>query len=827
MTIAKSISRPLFIIFSLLSSAVNAQIRGKVSDENGKGLEFVSVYIENTTLGTSTNKLGEFTLNNVILPCQINFQYLGYESYSLSVSDENSPPIDVKLKPSSYILNEIKISSKSKDPAYKIIKNAIDNKERYRSNKSNYSCEAYTKGILSMLVSPKKILGKEVGNLNGNLDSTGKGILYLSESISKLESYSGKKYEEMISSKLSGSDNGFSFNRASSMDFDFYENNIEFGSSIISPLSDLALNYYNFELIGSEKINSNTNDYKIEVKPKVEATACWSGYIVIREHSWNIIELDLKIRGMQIKQPMFDSIIIKQIHIPFADENTWKVQNQQFYFFVGLLGFKAKGTFSIIYSKYKKLSQKERTNKRESFSILDSANVKSKEFWNAERPIPLTQEESIDYIKKDSLKFIRESKPYKDSMDRKNNKFLILNLLSGYTYSNSFNGFQVQFASPLNTIYFNPIQGFVLGGQIKIHKKTSKLEDYSSWSTTTKLQYGWADNRLRWQQNFTYNFDPFRYKSIKISIEDQVKSMNGDEEFSHFSNDIACLLFKNNQLKAFRERRLRVSYSQRAFYDFKLNAKSSWTQRSSLTNHTNYSISYPNRPYLANDTAKYSNALLTINRHSLLSFQLGINWQYNTQLWKTPYEINYFDSNYPVILFAYQYGYYTDLKYSFQKFELGVRHTLSLNQFGELFASYQWSRLLSAKKTQIPDALFFQTQSFRFYNTSSIQQQFLGIGLYRLIEYHQLHQWHFQYDLKGLLLDRIPWVSKLALNEFIKYSGSLDSSQMFFNEYSVGLGNIGIKAFRLLRLDYYRLYQNNKFLYDGIKIGLTSNLIAG
>ena len=57
------------------------------------------------------------------------------------------------------------------------------------------------------------------------LDSNRRGIVYLSESESK---YSFQKpnnsHEELISSKVSGSNRAFSYNRASDLKVDFYEN---------------------------------------------------------------------------------------------------------------------------------------------------------------------------------------------------------------------------------------------------------------------------------------------------------------------------------------------------------------------------------------------------------------------------------------------------------------------------------------------------------------------------------------------------------------------------------------------------------------------------
>ena len=74
----------LFIFFSL---AINAQentritVKGRVLDyETGAPLEYVNVFLSNTTIGTSTDKNGNFFINNIPYGSySIIFSYIGYE----------------------------------------------------------------------------------------------------------------------------------------------------------------------------------------------------------------------------------------------------------------------------------------------------------------------------------------------------------------------------------------------------------------------------------------------------------------------------------------------------------------------------------------------------------------------------------------------------------------------------------------------------------------------------------------------------------------------------------------------------------------------------
>jgi hypothetical protein len=81
------------------------------------------------------------------------------------------------------------------------------------------------------------------------LDSNRTGIVYLSESQSKLSFMRPDDvHEELISSKVSGSNRAFSYNRASDLRVNFYENTqVWEGLSnrpLVSPIADNALFYY-------------------------------------------------------------------------------------------------------------------------------------------------------------------------------------------------------------------------------------------------------------------------------------------------------------------------------------------------------------------------------------------------------------------------------------------------------------------------------------------------------------------------------------------------------------------------------------------------------
>ena len=108
--------RNLFVIcYWLLTISLQAQtISGKVIDAKTlEPLPFANVFINNTTIGTTSEMNGEFSLRNVRQPAiyEVIFSFVGYESFKMKVSlTENDLRLGaVRLKPSEIELSSLEV----------------------------------------------------------------------------------------------------------------------------------------------------------------------------------------------------------------------------------------------------------------------------------------------------------------------------------------------------------------------------------------------------------------------------------------------------------------------------------------------------------------------------------------------------------------------------------------------------------------------------------------------------------------------------------------------------------------------------------------------
>ena len=171
-----------------------------------------------------------------------------------------------------------------------------------------------------------------------------RSIIYLYETISKIKYQKPDKLtEKVIASKVSGNSNGFSFNSALDVNYNFYNNTIQINSAIISPISDYAFNYYRYKLEGVFYDDSGNLINKIKVIPRRENDPVFEGSIYIVEDQWAIFGLELKVNGSQIQLPIADSISIKQNLTYDINEDHWIIRSQTIGFKFRFLEFNEIG----------------------------------------------------------------------------------------------------------------------------------------------------------------------------------------------------------------------------------------------------------------------------------------------------------------------------------------------------------------------------------------------------------------------------------------------------------------------------------------------------
>lgn len=763
-------------------------VEGTVTGK-GDALPYANVFIKGTTHGTTTNLDGQYFLE-AQPGSTIVFQYIGFQKTEKIIKQSNQKRVslDVEMEPESFNIEEIVVSSNMEDPAYPIIRKAMDKRKFYLKQIENYSVDVYIKGLQKIIDAPEKFMGMDI-NIDG-LDSNRTGIFYLSESESEYFYERPNNYKEIVtSSRVSGEDQMVSWNRATDLQMNFYEKNVSLGPisprDFVGPLSPSAFFSYRYSLEGSF-MEDGSEIYKIKLIPKRSQDPVFSGHIYIQKDSWRIHSLDLSISN----NPSIDVLKELRINQQFApyDKDTWVLLSQQFDFMGALMAFKLQGTFVGVYKDY----ELNRDFPKGFFgnqlvSVAEGAMEKDDIHWLESRPVELTTEEQSDYVIKDSLKVIRDSDSYKDSLDRLSNKFKIVPaLLFGYSYRNSIKEYDLNFGSLLTSLNFNTVEGLYLNLNSTFNKQ---WEDKTRLIVTPKIRYGFGNKRANPSLFVRYRSNNVKSAWTGFYIGSDVFQVDSENPLPAIFNTFYTLFGRNNYHKLFEKTEIQVFHSREWFNGFKGMFRLKYQDRRDLVNTTDYSWTgdkdVPYSPNLQNGTGKG------------LLFVADVKITFKQQYESLPNEKYNLGSDYPKLNIVYTKAIKaSDNWLDFDKIELTVYDDLNFKRLGTGNYRLTSGRFLSKNKTHLYDHKIFTGN--RTFLAGRRLHHFYSMPYYQYSTTEPYFEGFYQHNFGGFILNKIPGVRMLRWRMVAGVNGMYVDGDNNYAEYFVGIANI----FQIFRIDW-------------------------
>ncbi len=816
-----------FIWFALISISTFAQIRGTITDNKGIPLSLVTVLEENTYNGTSSNEQGNYELNIKTLGKHtIVFQYLGFKTQKITITIDKFPYIqNIKLAEESLSLSEVVINPKN-NPANAVIRHAIASKKENSEKTAHFKADFYSRGIFKVKDLPKKILGQKIGDLDGAVDSTGTGIIYLSETVSKIifEKPNNLK-ERIIASKVSGDNKGFSYNTARATIYDFYDNTLDFNSKMISPIADNAFNYYKFKLEGTFQDENNLMINKIKVIAKRDAEPVFEGYIYIVEDSWAIYAVDLDIKGYRMHQEFVDKMNLKQNFSYNKNNHIWAKNTQSLEFSAGIFGIKFNGKFSYVYSNYefeKAFTKKTFTNEIVSFE--DNSNKKDTLFWNKIRPIPLTLEENTDYIKKDSIHNVRNSKKYLDSIDKKGNKFKFHSPITGYHWKNSTKKQSFSYDGLLNlsSLSFNTVQGWNLDSGFSFRNWAAQEEKGKSTSVSTKFNYGFSDDRLRVTADYYHRFNNKNYATLTVFGGSKVNQFNPEEPISKFINSASTLFFKDNYMKLYNKEFAGAAFGQDVGNNFYLKGTLEYQQRKPLFNNTNQAFVKSDDVYSSNNPLLPDDNLTpAFEQHHLTKATIFARINFGNKYISRPDgKINIKNEKYPTLFFGYENAFASnDKKYEYQLISSQIKYDFNAGNKGTLGINLKAGTFIHGENISFVDYKHFNGNRTHIGISDRYLDAFNLLPYYSNSTNDAYFEAHLEHNDKGYIMNKIPLLNKLNSTLVLGFHSLAVPDTKPYSEFTIGLDNLGFGKFKMFRFDYVHSYQNG-VQENGVVFGL-------
>lgn len=804
----------LLFLFLLTASYLHAQnfIHGNVKDEHKNNLEGVSVYYKNTTQGVTTNKEGDFQIkhqaNGVLV-----FQYLGYKSQEYLVSEVQD--WQIQLEPEFVQLIQVKLED-SEDPAYAIIRKAIAKREANKNRLTAYTASFYSRGLIDVKIDSSYVKRREK-KLAEEMDEDLKDTIvpYLSETISTIHvAPPDHFFEEITASKVSGNSFLFSFNSAEQAEVSFYENTIELGYPIISPIAHNALEFYEYRFEG-DFYQDNQLINKISIKPKRPNSRVWTGTVYITEDSSEIYGVDLTLDSSVLQVPFIDEYRIRQTFLFDETQEAWLKSFQEITFKATIFKHYLGGRFIAHYKEYE-FEKPPHQFTRERMRMLPDA-IKTEDFWVDKRPVALTKLEIEDYRKKDSLEVVRSSKTYLDSIDRKANKLKPMDVIGGYTYRNSIKDWRLHYGGLESQGGYNTVQGVSISNSLDFTKFHS--EDKTKYSKIkTDVDYGWSDERVRISGRITQKFNAINHAKLDLFAGTQTSQFNRNNPINPMLNSVYTILGKKNYIKLYDLGRYGASYSQEITNGLFLQAETAWERRRPLYNTKLKEEYTSNDPLHPEDETSAA-----FETHSLLRSKLGIQIRFAQDYYSHPNQKIITNSKGPTLYFGAIAGTFANEKeMDFLQLQTKIRQSITMGQSG--VSRY----LIHAGTFVTKDALSFA--DFQHFNGNKTIIADGRLESFHLLPYydHSTNQSylavHYEHHFRDAIMRRIPLIRNLKLQlvggaNFLAVNG-----QKPYLEWHVGLDKIGIKNWRVLRVDFVQSHYNHT-TQNGIRIGIPIGMI--
>ena len=800
----------LALISSL--SVYSATITGTIKEKNGAALAFSSILIKGTTQGVSANSKGVYIVQLEPGEYTLVCQYIGHKTAEKKIKvGKTDETVDFELEAQQYNLKDVVVKSGGEDPAYAIIRKAIEKREEHRKEIKQFQCEVYIKGQMQLRNFPKTFFGRKIDFEDG--DTSKKKMILLSETIAKYSVLEpGKEKVEVISTKVSGRSGAFGLSDPQIISF--YENNISVGEDLnprgfISPIANGAIGFYRYKFEGTF-YESGKEVSRIKVIPRRAYEPLFSGYINIIEDEWRIQSVDLVLLRDQQMQ-LLDTLRIQQIYVPSG--NVWVIKNQVIYPAGKIFGFDFFGSFVQVYDKFDMEPKfKPKFFDHVVLRFLDSSNKKSMAYWDSIRPLPLLAEEKRDYKKKDSLELVRKDPHYLDSLDAKRNKLRLRGILfTGQSFSIRKRKENISLPSLLSTLNYNTVEGAVINFSPSYRRR---FEGRKSLFINPDIRYGITNTHLNPSISMGYNFGKKYIQSITVSGGRNVFQFNNAGPILPRINSISTLNYSANHMKIYEADYFRIGYGTGIGNGLSVNANFQFQDRQSLNNLADpVSWRKTERAFTPNYPTDLTNTQMPRNQAAM--FTVGVTWRPGADYIEFPDRKISIGSKFPTITASITKGIngFLSSDVDYTKWRVGISDELNLKLAGQFNYNVNFGGFFDAAKTFIPDY-----QHYIGNQTILASRELASFQLAPYYKYSNTAKFniaaHAEYHLNGLLSNKIPGFKKLNWFFVTGINGLHIDKGTNYYELLFGMENI----LKIFRVDFVQGFESGHGRPSGIRI---------
>ena len=249
-------------------------VRGFVRDAHtGEGLAATSVQVKDTYSATIASDDGEYLLYVDHFPAALVVTRIGYRSAERLLPEPVVDVVDFRLTPVPLVFEPTVVSGE--DPAVRIMRRVIEEKQRWRSQMHSYQVAVYSRWTVAKRT----------------------GVVGVVEVASEMYWDEARGLGERVQSRRTTDniDGGGLFGEFTAIDLilNFYEDDIELlGHRILGPTHPQALEHYDFELIGQRRLDDAVV-HDITMSPRSKLQPAFAGTLAVLDGQFAVLEATL------------------------------------------------------------------------------------------------------------------------------------------------------------------------------------------------------------------------------------------------------------------------------------------------------------------------------------------------------------------------------------------------------------------------------------------------------------------------------------------------------------------------------------------------------
>lgn len=784
----------LLTLFLLLSTGnlVSQNFTGTVLNKYGEPVSGVTVYIKEINQGLLGNEDGVFQA--VLAPGKYSVEYkcLGYKSleHKIVIHNEGIVVERVFLEENPFSLNEVTVTT-SEDPAYGIMRKAINKAPLYAASVKEYNADVYIKGNLE-LFKISGFLDKIVQKAEGVRASELENQLFVQESYNEIEYAHPDKYKQTVKAFSSSFPDDFNSQDVMRfLDGSLYSPRFY---GLISPVNKKAFSYYNFRYEGFIEEDGKTVN-KIKIIPKFKDPELLRGYIYIADDTWHIHSADITCNIYMVREDFTATYqeMAPDVYLPI----TFSVGTV-----IDVLGTYAKYDYhsSVKYNNIisdksfaletekEKIGKREFEIKKDDRYIVESDTLATKRdssYWSKIRAIPIDVAEIVSYARKDSIQHRLDSlrKDYHSS------KFSFSSLLTGGHIGGDSTRFTFKYDGLLQAApEYNFVDGVWLGQKFEL---TAKLNKYNKLKVTPYLYYAQARKSLIAGGEMELAYAPKSQGQLKMSGGSTTTDYNPHGIY-RLNNAFASLIRGRNYNYYYDKEFVNIENKIDLANGLTLGAEFEMAWRTGLSNHTDYTWG---------SKSKISENPFPGERFDRTS--------YAVRLWYAPYAYyslrggrkHYTKITSPIFYIGYQEAFssWQSNNSRFRKLEGGVWQTLNTGYFSFMDYTVSGGGFIGGNKNMhFADYQHFNTSNI-FSSLKSLFESYMLLDNYEASTNMYWVGASANYTDKYILIKRLPFLQGKLFTESLHLRSLFTSKMRPYSEVGYSLNftkllNIGIFA---------------------------------